>query len=53
MDGWAAFGVDLDAFAGQIVYVRFAHDRMAQAAESEPAWWIIRDVMITVRRDWR
>jgi hypothetical protein len=50
-DAWAEVDVDLSAFAGRIVYVRFVFDTVAPAGGVAPdVWRIDRLFVIRARR---
>jgi len=44
--GWVTTGVDLDAYAGHRIYVRFVFDAVAQAVGVAPDVWRIQNVSI-------
>jgi len=46
-DGWTTAGVDLIAFAGQQIYVRFVFDGVAPSIGVAPDVWKIQNVVVT------
>jgi hypothetical protein len=45
---WTTVGVDLGAFAGRVIDVRFVFDAVAAGPGVEPDVWTIGDVSVTV-----
>jgi predicted ribosomally synthesized peptide with SipW-like signal peptide len=47
-DGWTQVDIDLGAFAGRLVYVRFVFDAVAPGAGVAPDVWRIDDVSVAI-----
>ena len=46
-EGWTTVEVDLSAFAGQVIYLRFVFDAIVAPAGVAPDVWIIDDVRLS------